>query len=449
MKTWLWQEQWVPQAGVGRALGICIQDRKIAFVGAGGKTTLLFALADEMRQEGRRVLVTTSTHIRRPAGFFVTAADLSGMQQAWDDGQGIVVLGQAAEDGKLKPARQEICRQAEAMADVVLVEADGSRGLPCKAPAAHEPVLAGDEDLVVAVGGFSAIGGTLRAVCHRSQQAAACLQTNSDAVLTAENLAYLLTAPAGGRKGVPGRFAVVLNQVNTSKELCQAENCARAASTYLPEVRFLAAGREPLAAVVLAAGLSRRMAGQDKLLQDFAGQPLFAYALDAVASLPVQERIVVTNTACIRERACRLGFRAVGNPIAAKGQATSVVCGVQQVGRAAAGVWFFNADQPFLCPEVLNCLLEAFWQHAGRAIIVPRVAGKPQSACIFPAAFLPELAVLEGDQGGRQVYARHLPDVVFFDFTDRHVFLDIDTIEDREKALGLLEIKKADEKKAR
>ena len=69
-----------------------------------------------------------------------------------------------------------------------------------------------------------------------------------------------------------------------------------------------------IAAVVLAAGLSRRM-GQDKLRLPLGGRPLFAYSIDLAASLPfVDERVLVTNTPQIASYGAAHGFRAVPSP---------------------------------------------------------------------------------------------------------------------------------------
>ena len=81
-----------------------------------------------------------------------------------------------------------------AEADTVLLEADGAKHHPCKAPAAHEPVLLRPSDIVLAVAGLSAVGKPLQDVCFRLE--AACSE-------------------AGGRKSVSTRkFYAILNQAD-------------------------------------------------------------------------------------------------------------------------------------------------------------------------------------------------------------------------------------------
>ena len=68
---------------------------------------------------------------------------------------------------KLKMPEIDWMRQAMKLSDLVLIEADGSKCLPCKVPADHEPVLLPESDIVVAVLGLSALGRSLKECCFR------------------------------------------------------------------------------------------------------------------------------------------------------------------------------------------------------------------------------------------------------------------------------------------
>lgn len=85
-----------------------------------------------------------------------------------------------------------------------------------------------------------------------------------------------------------------------------------------------------IAAVVLAAGLSRRM-GQDKLLLPLNGQTVFTYSVDLVADLSFDQRVLVTNTPEIKDYAQRHGCEVVPSPDAALGMGHSVAAGAQAV----------------------------------------------------------------------------------------------------------------------
>ena len=124
-------------------------------VSGGGKTTLLYAFARHCAAKGWRVLVSTTTHIRQPGENY--AADEAALASLWAAGQ-YAVAGVPAEQGKLTalPPEQLTCWMAQA--DMVLLEADGAKRMPCKVPAAHEPVLLPESDIVLAVAGLWRFG---------------------------------------------------------------------------------------------------------------------------------------------------------------------------------------------------------------------------------------------------------------------------------------------------
>ena len=150
-------------------------------IGAGGKTTLLLALADAARAAGRSAIVTTTTRMGAaeagPAAEVVIAGAAPG---AGHDALRAalarsvrVVFGASVDSvhGKLVglPPGAVDALAAARLADLLLVEADGSAKRPLKAHAAHEPVIAPSADLVIAVVGAAAVGAHANdAHVHRS-----------------------------------------------------------------------------------------------------------------------------------------------------------------------------------------------------------------------------------------------------------------------------------------
>ena len=186
----------------------------VSLVGGGGKTTLLYAMAALCARKGWKTLATTTTHILQPTGGVWAQTDAE-LRALWERGR-FGVVGTAAPDGKLTVPPQKSLARWMAQADIVLIEADGAKRMPCKAPAAHEPVLLPQSDLVLAVAGASALGKPLKDVCFRAELAAALLGVPEDASLTPALLAKLLASEAGGRKAVGSRpFTAVINQVDT------------------------------------------------------------------------------------------------------------------------------------------------------------------------------------------------------------------------------------------
>ena len=184
----------------------------VSLVGGGGKTTLLYALSEHCARRGWRVLAGTTTHIRQPKQNFAAAdADVKAL---WAAGA-FAVLGTPDGSGKLTAPPPRQLEYWMKQADAVFLEADGAKRLPCKAPAAHEPVILPESDIVLAVAGLSALGRPLAEVCFRLDAACALLGVPPEASLTPERLAKLLASGAGGRKNVGTRaFYVILNQAD-------------------------------------------------------------------------------------------------------------------------------------------------------------------------------------------------------------------------------------------
>ena len=197
----------------------------VLIIGGGGKTTLMYNLAAHCARKGWRVLAATTTHIMQPPGGVWAQTDAE-LFRLWKCGS-YAVAGTAAHGGKLTAPPQAQLERWMTLADIVLIEADGAKRMPCKAPAAHEPVLLPQCDTVLAVAGLSALRHPLREVCFRAELAAELLCVPQDAQLTPELLANLLASEAGGRKAVGDRsFYVVLNQVDTKEQAALARQVA-------------------------------------------------------------------------------------------------------------------------------------------------------------------------------------------------------------------------------
>jgi probable selenium-dependent hydroxylase accessory protein YqeC len=126
-----------------------------------------------------------------------------------------VCFGKPTQDGKLAAPDLSIA-QMERLADYVLVEADGAKRLPLKAPAEHEPVIPASAGLVIAVAGLDGIGQAIAQAAFRpAQYAALCGKAETDAVTTSD-AARVLAHENGQRKGLPAhaRFAVLLNKAD-------------------------------------------------------------------------------------------------------------------------------------------------------------------------------------------------------------------------------------------
>ncbi|MBI3764811.1 MAG: putative selenium-dependent hydroxylase accessory protein YqeC, partial [Chloroflexi bacterium] len=214
----------------------------VAFVGGGGKTTAMFRMAAEIVASGRRVITTTTTRIfaaqtrLAPAHIVVDeamAASWAELRAALDSYGHALVTGRVDSGiGKAFGVEPRLISQLADLPDVsaVLVEADGSRMRPLKAPAEHEPVIPGGTTLVVAVAGADVIGKRLDDVhVHRSGLLGQILSLSPGAVVTPDVVASAIVHPLGGRKAVPAgaRFVALVNKTEGADRLGDAREIAR------------------------------------------------------------------------------------------------------------------------------------------------------------------------------------------------------------------------------
>lgn len=138
-----------------------------AFVGAGGKTTLIKRYADKLAMQGKKVLILTSTRMYIEEDTLIS--DNPGDIFCEMDKRDIVMAGTAV-DGKLGPVSR---RTYEALSDKgyeILIEADGSRRMPLKIPSENEPVIYDNVDEIIVVCGMSALGKRAEDTIHRMEE---------------------------------------------------------------------------------------------------------------------------------------------------------------------------------------------------------------------------------------------------------------------------------------
>lgn len=183
-----------------------------AIVGGGGKSSLMAALGEEYHRRGETVIMTTTTHIRPPRenGYMGDDAVALGSLLA---SCRLMTVGTMSEERKFGPS--PLLEQLPELADRVIIEADGTKGLPLKVPNDREPVIPAFADAVVAVAGLSALGCPLGEVCHRPELAKLRFDLEPDQIVTPELMAMLLSSPLAQRKDVGSRpYAVLLNQAD-------------------------------------------------------------------------------------------------------------------------------------------------------------------------------------------------------------------------------------------
>ncbi len=434
---------------------------RLALVGAGGKTTALFHLARELLEDPAisTVIATTSTHLAVAqcalADRHFIVQDPMQVERLMDrlpDGM-VLLTGPQGEDERVVSPAPTILARIHALAQgyecPLLVEADGSRRSPLKAPAAHEPAIPDWVDRVVVVAGLSGLGKPLAEPwVHRSELFSQLAGIPEGAPIDPNALVRFLVSKEGGQKDIPphARSCLLLNQADTPIQQAQAYRMARdlksiydsvTIASLLPHPAQLKQPRiwavhQRVAGIILAAGASRRLQEQlqqPKQLLDWRGQPFVRRVAAAALAADLSPVILVLGYQAdsIRTAIQDLPLQIVHNPDWEHGQSASLIAGLHVLPTGIGGAIFLLADQPQIPANLLNSLLS---EHAVSLapIIAPLADGKRSNPVLFDRQVFPDLLSLRGDTGGRALFSRY--PIHWLPWHDPNIGLDVDTLED-------------------
>lgn len=211
------------------ALGLQ-QDKQsvISLVGGGGKTTTMCRLQKEYELAQIPSIVTTTTHIQSlEEEWFLGEPSVDGLKERLET-FGKAWCGEVTKKGKLQSFPEAFLREMISLGNPVIIEADGARRLPCKAPGPSEPVLVPETTMVLALYGMDALGKQIKEICFRPELVANLLGKSEEDSLTPSDIAVLAASEQGGRKSVTSKmdYQVILNKADGMKDQDAAKQIA-------------------------------------------------------------------------------------------------------------------------------------------------------------------------------------------------------------------------------
>jgi probable selenium-dependent hydroxylase accessory protein YqeC len=213
----------------------------ISLVGAGGKTTLMFALAQELSNNRGIVITTTTTKIFPPSSSCKTFLFLSPDEDTIVNfiikdgirfGHITVCSRMLADSGKLKGIHPEFVLKLKRLRPInyIIVEANGADRKPLKAPNPEfEPVIPRSSTLVLPVVGIDALGCRLSEEnVFRSKIASKLTGLPLGEPVSAEAIVTLILHPSGIMRGSPDQARVIpfINKTDLHGDLSEARDIA-------------------------------------------------------------------------------------------------------------------------------------------------------------------------------------------------------------------------------
>lgn len=178
--------------------------------------------------------------------------------------------------------------------------------------------------------------------------------------------------------------------------------------------------------IYLAAGSSRRF-GENKLLYELNGKPIFRHCLDKLSELNGDTDITVVSVYNeILDYAKKHGFRSVLGKDSEKGISYSIKSAINSFENISQDDYFMFivADQPYLSIESVKKVLNEI--RCGAELVCASYGGVPGNPVAFSAKYLTELSELSGDKGGKSIINSNLTKCVFVEVSDKNELFDID-----------------------
>jgi len=191
-----------------------------------------------------------------------------------------------------------------------------------------------------------------------------------------------------------------------------------------------------VAVVIFAAGMSKRMGSNNKLLLDIGqnGIPMIRRVVEQAIASDIGDVYVVIGyqDQLIKSALSGLSPMFISNDDYCLGMSASLRVSICKLGMKYDGLLFALGDMPNVTSEYYKMLFELFLENDCERVTIPSYKGKIGNPVLWPKKYFKELALVNGDKGGRELLRSIKKELVELVIGNNDMFRDIDNYEQLE-----------------
>jgi molybdenum cofactor cytidylyltransferase len=187
-----------------------------------------------------------------------------------------------------------------------------------------------------------------------------------------------------------------------------------------------------ISAILLAAGQSQRMGGDNKLIKKYIKKHLINHILDTLIKSKIKKIIVVSGFQNSKVKKIivkneKINF--VYNKNYKSGMASSIKTGLKRISKKNIGFLIIHADMPKISRKIINKLYEAI-KNKDKEIFVPIYKRKLGNPVGFKYSMLKKLKKIKGDKGAKKIIKRNKKKLYLVKVNAKSIFNDLNTPRD-------------------
>jgi len=187
-----------------------------------------------------------------------------------------------------------------------------------------------------------------------------------------------------------------------------------------------------ISAILLAAGQSKRMQGENKLLKKYKKKYLINHILKSLIKSKVNKTIVVLGHENRKIKEISLKSKKITfvfNSQYLKGISTSIKCGLKKISKKNIGFLIVHADMPLVSKTILNTLCLGL-KNKKKEIFLPVYKKKVGNPLAFKYSMIKSLKKIKGDKGAKKLIRLNKPKVQLVKIKSKSILIDFDQLKD-------------------